>query len=674
MNRKLLLSLLLVSLILNNCGQEETSPTSQTSELAITPTITSSQTQEFQTPVVVDSGVYTSIQWNQDEVEDKLFLISEGDVDTEIVSVGNPPLEARRTGNGQALPSPGGDNVVDNYIEFRVDDSVIFAGSPTTLVLIEVEYFDQGMDNFTIEYDAISGGPYGDGTFKETDPVIKTDSQIFQTAVFTLSDAYFANRDNGADFRIADKNDGAEIIRSVTVTLLKESSVTADIIFYNGQVVTIDPRMPQAQALAIKDETILAVGSNEDILALQDPGTQVIDLNGRPLLPGFIEGHSHILKFPDRAGLTLDEAMEVALSFGFTTLNELVGETDFIDDLILADQEDRLRLRVNVFTNFNYGFLDEDGNTIFVDPPWSRDNLPILDSDFRLRVPGIKVFVDGAFSGNRGCFALTDPYPDSLQAEGYFQEICHSPRGDLYLTQTEINQIVAEAQATGFQVAFHAMGDRAIDQALDAIEYALNGEPNENYRHTIHHSALLRPDQLERFSELGIIASVRGYFNTCDQDYYPDYYGAERYAWSANRYALPSLDIHAFNESDFGWTVEYNDRTSPRNIDPLINLYGLVTRRQLRTDGTECEPLNWLIPHAISVEQGLRMITIEPAYAVSQEDYIGSLEPGKFADLIILSGNPLTIDPNDIKNLEVWMTMVAGQTEYCAPGHEDICP
>jgi parallel beta-helix repeat protein len=222
MKRKFLFFSMMTTLLIASCGQAASSSTSPLPEVTSPPPTSLTHTGE---PLVSNEWAYTSIQWVQGEVENKLFLDSGGDVDTEVASVGNPPVDARRTGNGQALTSPDGNQVEDYYMQFRIDDSVIFAGSPTTLVRVEVEYFDQGTDSFFIQYDALAGGPFGDGTFKETDPVIKTDSQSFQTAVFTLNDAYFANRDNGADFRISDLNDGAEIIRSVTVTLLPETSV-----------------------------------------------------------------------------------------------------------------------------------------------------------------------------------------------------------------------------------------------------------------------------------------------------------------------------------------------------------------------------------------------------------------------------------------------------------------
>jgi hypothetical protein len=170
-------------------------------------------------PFVARDFMYLSILLGHSNVEQGIFLDYGGDVDTEVVSVGSPPAEARRTGNGQVLPSQDGNQVQDFYMQFRVDDSAIFAGVPTTRLRIEVEYFDQYTDTFSIQYDALSGGPFGDGRFKNRGTIAKSDTQRFQTAVFTLCDAHFANRDHGADFRIDDRGDGAETVRHVTVAL-----------------------------------------------------------------------------------------------------------------------------------------------------------------------------------------------------------------------------------------------------------------------------------------------------------------------------------------------------------------------------------------------------------------------------------------------------------------------
>ncbi len=148
-----------------------------------------------------------------------------GDVDTEAVSAGSSQEQAQRTGNGVPLPSNDDNDTEDFYLQFDIDDDFMFDGSPTSHVLIEVEYLDQGTDMFSLQYDASgSGGPFGDGRFTDTGFIIKTDSGEFRTAVFQLRDARFANRDNEADFRIADSGDGAESIRRVTVTLILPSS------------------------------------------------------------------------------------------------------------------------------------------------------------------------------------------------------------------------------------------------------------------------------------------------------------------------------------------------------------------------------------------------------------------------------------------------------------------
>jgi hypothetical protein len=119
-------------------------------------------------------------------------------------------------------------------MQFRVDDAYLYAGVPTTRVSVAVEYFDLGTDSFVLQYDAVSGGPFGDGRFKETARVRKTDTRRFIVATFTLCDAFFANRDLGADLRIADDGDGAEIIRSVTITLLPHGPSTLNVDSYGA--------------------------------------------------------------------------------------------------------------------------------------------------------------------------------------------------------------------------------------------------------------------------------------------------------------------------------------------------------------------------------------------------------------------------------------------------------
>lgn len=438
----------------------------------------------------------------------------------------------------------------------------------------------------------------------------------------------------------------------------------ADLIFHSGTIMTMEVGNPIAEAIAIRGDRILAVGTDEEILDMVGANTQLVDLDGQTLLPGFADGHTHILAFPGRMGLSLDEAQDVALRQGFTSLTEMWADNGYLQELLDAEADGRLRLRVNVFPIYNEGILD-NGNKVIV-RAWHPENDPILGSDRMLRIPGIKFFVDGAGVPGRGCPAMSQPYDASTTSQEWFQQICGSEYGDLYWSQEELNQAVAEVQAEGFRAAFHAMGDQAIETALNAIEYSLDGQSNRQIRHQIQHSSLLRPDQLDRYVSMGLLASVRGYFNTCDQDDYSS-------EWAANRYAFPGSGVHAYLETDFGWTADPDDPLALRISNPMIHLYGLVTHQQIRSDGA-CLPAPWLAQHEITVEQALRMMTYEPAYAVSQEDVLGTLEPGKYADLIILSDNPAAVDPSTLKDLGVWMTMVAGQVEYCASGHEAFCP
>lgn len=445
----------------------------------------------------------------------------------------------------------------------------------------------------------------------------------------------------------------------------------ADIIFFNGSLITMEKDQPSAEAIAIRNGVIQAVGSNEEILAYQGAGSQAIDLQGNTLMPGFEDGHTHILAFPDRMGKSLEDAQQVALIHGFTSVTEMWANQDYLNSLFQAEQDGRLEVRVNVFASYNDGILGAgDGGVIL--KTWFPEHAPILDPSRMVRIPGIKIFVDGDGTPARGCWALTDPFEPN--AYGITSGTCGSANGDLYWSQGLLNRVVLQAQNAGFRVAFHAMGDRAIEAALEAIGKALGGEPNEQVRHQIEHNSLINPEDLPRYTDLDIAASVRGYGEFCDLQEFVPAFGSKRAPWYANRYVLPGLGIHAYVETDFGWIIDPNDRYSQRTLDPIMQIYGLVTHKYVNENGSICNPDPIVASHQISPQRALEMLTIEPAYAVSMEDHLGSLVQGKFADLIILSGNPLTIAPDELKELQIWMTMVNGEQKYCADGKSAFCP
>jgi len=209
MGRKLCMLVLVIFTLLAGCTLPKT-------EAA--PTQTPRQPdQPTNTPTPDPLSQMDTIYFALDKPEFGLYLDRGGDVDSEVISVGDPAREGLRTGNGSPLPAPDGNATGDYYLQFKVDDQFLFQGKPATRVQIEVEYLDQGTDHFSIEYDALAG------MFSSTGAVAKTDSGEIRTATFPLCDAYFANRDNGADFRISDWGDGPETIVSVRVSRLADS-------------------------------------------------------------------------------------------------------------------------------------------------------------------------------------------------------------------------------------------------------------------------------------------------------------------------------------------------------------------------------------------------------------------------------------------------------------------
>jgi len=414
-----------------------------------------------------------------------------------------------------------------------------------------------------------------------------------------------------------------------------------EVIFVNGTVLTMEEDLPQAEAIAVIGDSIVAVGSDAEILALRGQQTQVVDLGGRTLMPGFVDPHSHLLKGARDTGL--ESAQQAALESGITTLTEASCDADFLAQMQSLEQAGGLQVRTSLY-------LVHVNNCGEVQGDWYKEHPPTQAWGEMLRIGGAKVFADG---GSCGGPAVSYEHPRF----GY---------GDLWFTQEELNAMIADIQAAGYQAAIHALGDRAVDQVLNAIEFTLNGGPNTP-RHRIEHNAVVRNDMLARYAQVDPVALVFGAYPAC-----LPFPGLPPPAYQGWEWRWPDL-LAANPGGHFAWHSDRGAAQFP--LPPLMHLYSMVTPFEVDVDGeTICDTPEWIAHKMLTVEQVLPMMTIEAAYALFRDEEVGSLRAGKLADLIILSDNPLTVEPDAIKDLEVSMTMVGGRVAYCAPGYKALCP
>jgi hypothetical protein len=256
----------------------------------------------------------------------------------------------------------------------------------------------------------------------------------------------------------------------------------------------------------------------------------------------------------------------------------------------------------------------------------------------QLTVRSIKLIADGAL-GSRGA-ALLSPYSDDP-----------TNRGLLILDRPFIRSIAERAIPRGFQVNTHAIGDRANHEALLAYADALRGPNDKRFR--IEHAQVVAPADFALFHKYSIIASMQPTHATSDMPWAQARLGPERirgaYAWQT----FLHLGVHVPGGSDF--PVE-----SP---DPIRGLYAAITRE----NETGFPPGGWFPDQRMTREEALRSFTIEGAYAAFEERKKGSLVPGKLADLIMLSGDPMTVPEQQIPKLRVTMTVVGGRIVYSEP-------
>jgi predicted amidohydrolase YtcJ len=322
----------------------------------------------------------------------------------------------------------------------------------------------------------------------------------------------------------------------------------------------------------------------------------------------------------------IELAMQECLANGVASFHDAGSSFETIDLFKKMAEEGKLKMRLWV--------MIRDSNELL------KEKLPeykiIGMADNHLTVKAIKRSLDGAL-GPHGAWLL-EPYEDLPSSVG--------------LNTTPIDVMKETAQLAienDFQYCVHAIGDRANRETLNIFEEAFKAHPDKkDLRWRIEHSQHLHPDDIPRFGQLGVIASMQGIHCTSDGPYVLKRLGEKRaregaYMWQE----LMKTGAVICNGTD----VPVED------IDPIACFYATATRKT--KDGTSFYP-----DQRMTREEALRSYTLNCAHAAFQEDILGSITPGKLADITVLSKDIMTIPDDEILSTEVVYTIVGGKVMY----------
>ena len=552
------------------------------------------------------------------------------------------------------------------------------------------------------------------------------------------------------------------VVLAVAGFLLASQHEKADTVFINGVVYLVEPTGERAEALAVLDGKIAAVGTSEKLQKWIGPDTRVIDLKGRFLMPGFNDAHTHFVggglgllsvnvegtrslaEFQQRIRDRLDEFAPGEWVYGrgwdhslwpenriptradldaISTVNPLLftrvdGHSAVVNSLALelggvtgatespqggkivlgADGEPTGWLKETAIglvsrnipeptrAQRKQGFLlaleiaarngitsiqdnsvrggadddhgwvdfeimgelrDEEALTVRV-TEWLPFSAPLdwLEekrkvggtSDSWLKTGALKGVADG--SGGSLSAAMLEPFSNSPGNSGLLRSDPETWK-----------KMVQERDAAGFQVTIHAIGDRANRVALDAFQYALEVNRRKNARHRIEHSQFVHPDDIARFADLGVIASAQPCHLLSDLRWAPTILGPDR---EGEAYPWRSL-------MDSGAHIAFGTDYSVEPLNPFRGLYAAVARQFEDGSGPEG---GWQPGERITIQQAIEAYTLGSAYAEFEEERKGTLTPGKFADLIVLSQDITAVTPPEILSTEVHLTMVGGRVVY----------
>lgn len=533
----------------------------------------------------------------------------------------------------------------------------------------------------------------------------------------------------------------------------------AELVVFNAKVYTVDPRVPNAEAFAVRGGKFIAVGKSDQIKGLIGKGTQTIDAQGMTVVPGFIDSHNHAsgntllyevlvgnpyevefvtiasivdklrakakttpadtwvegfffddTKLKDRRELNVHDLDQVSTDLpvavhhrgghtafynskalqmagvtkstpgmaGGTYDHDASGElngrvtdlamdvvdkvgkrTNYSADETMRRDRDGLAYISKQFVRFGLtGVCHEGGNLRALAEVRARGELlhrvsyEAIGAELEAMLTGgmttglgdewIKLgatfehTADGSFSERT--MAMSVPYPGSTS--GY--------KGNVTETQEDLNRWCERVHRAGIQLNCHANGDVAIDHVLTAYERALRLVPQSDARPKITHCTLINDDLVRRIKAINAVPALF----TSYAYYNPDkfhFYGEELMKRCMAYRTLLDAGIHAAAGSDF----------DPGPFSPLMGIQGMVTR-------TGWNGEVWGANQRITVDEALRVNTINGAYATREEAIKGSITAGKLADFVVLAEDPHRVDPQKLKDIQVVRTVVGGLTAYKA--------
>ena len=316
----------------------------------------------------------------------------------------------------------------------------------------------------------------------------------------------------------------------------------------------------------------------------------------------------------------LDVALKELNSLGITSVHDAGVDTQTL--MVYKRMVDDGELSVRI-----YAMISDAGEHL------DAIGKPLLSyGGDRLTARSVKLYIDGAL-GSRGAAMISD--------------YCDEPgnKGLVFSGQDELDRMVWKALGMGFQVGIHAIGDLGNRMALDAFAKAQRGD-SVRYRNRIEHAQIVALEDIPRFAGLGVIASMQPVHATSDKNMAADRVGEKRlaggYAWRK------FLDSGAIIAAGSDFPVEY--------ANPFHGIYAAVTRMDQNGEPTG----GWYPGERMTLPEAVRAFTIDAAYAAFQENDLGELRPGKWADFIVLDRDLFKVDEAELWQIQVEETWLAG--------------